>query len=415
MPVNSFDDLSCLHVVPSLASITGGPAVSVSTLCGALANQGLTVSICTADDESIAGKGVHPPSLVPVIKYNLGRCWIEQNVFRGELSPVLARAAKSQMILHSHGIWTPESYVADRIARRFQLPHFISCRGMLEPWALSFRRTKKRIAMALYQRRVLETASVLHATSIAEEVAIRAIGLTNPVAVIPNGVGIDVRSRASCREEVDSTWPHLTGKRILLFQSRLHQKKGLDELLSAWESLSPLFPDWLLVLAGHDEQQYARRHSLSGQVDSQKMRVYLGHVPNALGHSLLGSASLVVLPSHSENFGNVVAEALAHSVPVLTTENTPWEGINEIGAGRCISADISGLQTALRDLCSLSEAELGEMGRNGRAWMEREFSWNRVATEMNAVYRWILGFDEMPASVRTLNATTHAQPLTSAA
>lgn len=413
--VSEMAPISCVHIVPSLASITGGPAVSVSRLCAALADLHLGVRICTADDESIAGRAVLPPPSVPVVRYGLGSSWLEQHIFRGQLSSVLASSSGSSMLIHSHGIWTPESYVASRIARTTGRPHVISCRGMLQPWALNFRRTKKRIAMALYQRRVLETAAVIHATSPAEESALRMIGLRNPVAVIPNGVDLNVDSRSSCRDDVNSKWPQLAGYRILLFQSRLHQKKGLDELLNAWQNMAHLFPDWLLVLAGHDEQQFVQRHALSGEVDPRTRRVYLGHVPNALGHSLLGSASLMVLPSFSENFGNVVAESLAHGVPVLTTENTPWEGINRFDAGRCIPSQASNLHEVLQQLCSLPEADLLAMGRNGRAWMEREFSWNRVATEMNAVYRWILGFGEMPASVRTLNAATHAQVLTSAA
>lgn len=393
--------LSCVHVVPSLASITGGPAVSVAALCGALAGLQVSVRLCTADDEWIAGQSVDPPSTVPVVRYGLGNNWVAHRVYRGQLSSVLMRMAWSSMVVHSHGIWAPESYFAARVAERSQRPHIISCRGMLDPWALQFRKVKKWIALAAYQRRILRNAAVLHATSSTEAQSIRGLGLRNPVAVISNGVGLDVTPKPLCRTTVDMQWPQLRGKPLLVFHSRLHRVKGLDELLEVWSEISPMLPDWVLVLAGHDEEQYARRYGLSSHQDANSRLVYLGHLPNALGKQLLGAASLTVLPSHSESFGNVIAESLAHSTPVITTTNTPWSGINRYEAGMCIRGNAAELRAALLRLCSLPEDELLRMGANGRRWMERSYSWGSAAEQLRDVYQWILGQGPKPECVLT--------------
>ena len=387
----------------------------MSALCGALADQAVEVKLCTADDHKIAGASVEPPSSVPVYRYGLGKSWLEQHVWRGELSSVFTRAAESCAVIHSHGMWTRESYVASRVSARAGLPHVISCRGMLEPWALGNRRVKKWIALAAYQRRILETASILHATSSAEARSIRRFGLWNPIAVVPNGVNLAVQSRQASRAEVDSRWPQLKPYRVLLFQSRLHRVKGLDELLDVWAKISQSLPDWALVLAGNDEQRYVDRYGLSDRLDPLARRIYLGHVSNALGQSLLGAASLVVLPSHTENFGNVVAESFAHGTPVLTTENTPWHRINELNIGRCIPGDAGNLAEALQLLCGLSDATLLAMGAEGRRWMEREFSWSRVASEMCTVYDWVLGLGPQPQCVDTGNDRGLQKVLSSAA
>jgi len=405
MPKSS---ISCVHVVPSLACITGGTAVSVPALCQALAEVGTDVRLCTADDEWIAGRSVDPPASVPVARYSLGSNWAAHHIYRGQLRSVLTRIACSSMIVHSHGIWTAESYFSANVAATTARPHVVSCRGMLEPWAMQFRRLKKRIALFAYQRKVLSQAALIHATSEAEVTSIRSLGLTNPIAMVPNGVDLQVESRWSCKAALQERWPQLTGKRIVLFHSRLHRKKGVDELLEVWSSIAERHPDWVLVLSGHDEEAYVKRHRLSASLDHRRL-VYLGHLERSIGHQLLGAASLMVLPSYSENFGNVVAEAFAHGVPVITTDNTPWQGINLQNAGACIPMNAAALFQAMDTICGLDEPELMAMGQSGRRWMERDYSWSTAAAQIQASYRWILGEQPMPSCIRLASSNARLQ------
>jgi glycosyltransferase involved in cell wall biosynthesis len=392
--------LSCLHVVPSLASTYGGPAVAVPALCEALTGLDVSVKLCAAEDEAFAGRSVDVPASVPVVRYGLGGNWAARRFLRGELPSVLGHMALSSMVIHSHGVWRPESYFAARTAARLKQPHIVSSRGMLEPWALRQRYLKKKIGLMLYQRRVLENASVLHATSPEEALSQRRLGLRNPIAVIPNGVKLEVRSKDECRETVDTLWPELRGKRLLVFHSRLHRKKGLNELLSVWPQIAPRFPDWVLVVSGNDEENFIGRYSLQPHISPETKTIYLGHVPNDIGQQLLGRASLMALPSYTENFGNVIAESLAHGTPVLTTTNTPWESINQYDAGLCIPGNSEDdIRAALMNLCSRPEQELLRMGSNGRLWVERSYSWRSAARQLRDVYQWVLGRGPRPACV----------------
>ena len=117
--------------------------------------------------------------------------------------------------------------------------------------------------------------------------------------------------------------------------------------------------------------------------------------------ALYRRAALHVLPSHSENFGMTVAEALASGTPVIATRATPWSGLEREGCGFWIELGVEPLVHALREATGLERAELLRLGARGRQWMQRDFSWSRVAREMASVYRWLRTGGTAPPSVRT--------------
>ena len=122
-----------------------------------------------------------------------------------------------------------------------------------------------------------------------------------------------------------------------------------------------------------------------------------GPVYGAAKTHAITSADAFLLPSHSENFGIVVAEALAHGVPVLTTTATPWQALESEHCGRWIDDTPEAIAKALDIALSLPDAERAAMGARGRAWMRRDFSWNRIAKGMAEVYAWRLGWGAKPS------------------
>jgi glycosyltransferase involved in cell wall biosynthesis len=255
-----------------------------------------------------------------------------------------------------------------------------SPRGTLSPWALQRSRHRKALLKPL-QWRALERADLLHATSDMELAEIRNLNLSAPVAVVPNGIDIP--------ESMDTETP--SALRTLLFLSRIHPKKGIDRLLQAWQSLQNSHPEWRLSIVGRGEPQHVEQvMDLATELKLDRVD-FSGPVYGSARTAAYRSADLFVLPSHSENFGMVVAEALAHGRAVVASKGTPWQAVEREACGWWAEHDVDSLVAVLDRAMRLPRAELMQMGSRGRLWMQREFSWESVAEQLEAAYRWVLG------------------------
>lgn len=295
-------------------------------------------------------------------------------------------------LLHDHGIWMPSNHCVAVAARRFGIPLVLHPHGMLEPWALQHRGWKKRLALRLYQRGDLEIAALLFATAEQEAENIRQLGFRQPIAIIPNGVKFtDPPLDGMLRKDEPQ------GPRTVLFLSRIHPKKGLLNLLEAWSRVQPV--GWRLRLAGPDDgghlaEVMQRVQALGLEVDVE----YMGEVAGDAKAALFENADLFVLPSFSENFGVVVAEALTYGVPVITTQGTPWKGLRLHECGWWIDSTADALTETLRQALSMSPAALRAMGNKGRIYV-LEFDWSGIVQQTADVYRWVLGQGPLPGCV----------------
>jgi glycosyltransferase involved in cell wall biosynthesis len=285
---------------------------------------------------------------------------------------------------------------AGKVAARAQIPLVVSPRGMLAPAALQYSSLKKRIFWRLLQEPVIRQAS-FHATSTEEYDDIRAAGLSGPVAIVPNGIDLpDLPDVAEPREGDRRRG----ARRTLLSLGRIHPKKGLDRLLHAWSGVEAAHPDWWLKIVGpaegrHDEELRALARALGlGRFSIE------GPIYGDAKAAAYSEADLFVLPTLNENFGISLAEALAAGVPAICTRGAPWAGLEIEGCGWWVEHGVEPLGAALTSAMALPSAVLRRMGAKGRAWMGREFSWDRVAGDMLAVYRWLACGAECPASVR---------------
>lgn len=381
-----------LHTVGSLASISGGPARTVTGLTDYLSRlPNASISLLSVQ----AGTGVVVQALqTSLVERHLVR---GANGLGGVLAGGFARALRQLArcrrpdVIHDHGIWLPENIQSCRLAIRSGIPLVIHPRGMLEPWSLGQKWLKKRVAMTLYQRRLLEGAAALVATSVAEFENVRRLGLKQPIAVIPNGVELGAFAEAMRRED------SVLRIRTVLFLSRVHPKKGLLNLVSAWSALRPT--GWRLCIAGPDEGGHlaevlsaVRTAGIEHYVD------YVGEVDGDAKSELYRSANLFVLPSYSENFGVVVAEALAHGLPVITTRGAPWGELGPYGCGWWVDFGVEPLVEALRAAMSLTDAERAAMGLRGREYVRR-FNWEEIAETTFGLYEWVLGRSAKPDCV----------------
>jgi glycosyltransferase involved in cell wall biosynthesis len=252
-----------------------------------------------------------------------------------------------------------------------------------------YRAWKKKIAWALYEKRDLDSVRVFCATSVQEATSIRKCGFRQPVAVVPNGVFLPSQEpRRSRRPD----------RRTALFLSRIHPKKGLLSLVEAWKTVRPT--GWRVIVAGPDEEGH--RNTVEEAVkaaDLWDVFEFVGPVKDETKGLLYREADVFILPTMSENFGVVVAEALAHGVPVITTTGAPWSGLREHGCGWCVRPDAGELAIAIREATGRSDSEREAMGERGRVWMEQDYSWSSVAKRMLSVYEWILGGGKAPDCV----------------
>lgn len=389
-------DWVVMRVIQTIAGTQerhGGTSRSVPALADALAGAGLDVHLVTGfpAGNSVAcnlpGPGVTVHRVQESAVFGRG---LTGASFRRQIR-ALVNTAETPCVIHDHGVWLISNHAAAVAARQSQTPRIVSPRGMLSTWALNHGRWKKRIAWRLFQASDLRLAAGFHATSQQEADELRRLGFRQPVAVIPNGI-----SCPAGRSVVKGS-----GVRRVLFLSRIHPKKGLLNLVQAWSGV-PQSAGWRLVIAGPDEhghqlevERAAVRLGVRDQID------FIGSVADSAKWDVYGSAELFVLPSFSENFGIVVAEAMAAGLPVIASTGTPWDCLPQVHAGWWVDPDVASLGEALRTALSLTAAELAGMGQAAAAYSRRRFSWRQAADEMRDYYCWLLGAGErQPACVQ---------------
>jgi glycosyltransferase involved in cell wall biosynthesis len=304
-------------------------------------------------------------------------------------------------VIQIHGLWKLISLSAMNAARRSACPYIIHTHGMLDPWALQNSRWKKKLVSWLYQREHLRRAACIRALNARELDSIRSFGIRNPVATIPNG--IDVPPSEESPASIDRH-PELPVQRrtfrTLLFLGRIHPKKGLAQLIEGWKVSGVSRQGWILRIAGWDdgghEQALRRRIRCLGVEESV---FWSGPLFGTAKEAALRSSSAFVLASFSEGLPLAILEAWAYGKPVLMTPqcNLP-EGF-AAQAALSIDPKPHSIAEGIRRIVGMPTEELAAMGRRGRHLVEEKFAWPQIATDMKAVYDWILGHGPRPACV----------------
>lgn len=358
----------------------GGPARSVPILAKGLAQNGVNTILLTQES---ANMNTHllEGSNVKLVK-------IPKNRFNTEVKDVIINGNFD--VLHIQNLWDPFIHKIAKLARKLNIPYIMTPRGMLEPWSLSQKKWKKKIALALYQKEDLRKAACILATSYMEAKHIRDLGIEVPIAVIPNGIDI---SEYSCRDLAYIT----SVKKQIIFLSRIHQKKGIELLIQAWERINEKYPEWSIVIAGNGDESYIR--SLAEIIESKPIRKSMKIVPPVFGIKkiqLYYESSIFILPTYSENFGMVIAEAMSCGVPVITTNGTPWQELNGLEIGWCIDLNVDNLTKALSEAINLGQKALFEMGQKASSYIKNNYQYTQVAKKNIAVYDWIITHGEKP-------------------
>jgi glycosyltransferase involved in cell wall biosynthesis len=374
-----------LHVVPTYfpAVRYGGPIRSVHGLAVALSRRGHEVHVYTTNVDGPDNLDV--PTDRPVLLDGVAVHYFPVPTLRRLYwAPALAKRLRVAIdefdVVHLHSVFLWPTWAAARIAAGAGVPYLMSPRGMLvreliqrkSPWV-------KAAWLRLIERTSLARAAGVHVTAELEAEELRRLGFTIPqIHCIPNGVELPTAAQAV----VAGPPPELPA-RFALFLSRISWKKGLDRLLRAWQWV----PQLPLVIAGNDEENYLPSlRALARELGIGARVHFIGPVGDTDKWALYAAAEVFVLPSYSENFGNVVAEAMAMGCPVIVTPEVGIAAlVAQAGAGIVSSGEPAQLAAAIAAVVNAGP-QRAEYARRGQELARSTLSWSGVAAQIETLY-----------------------------
>jgi glycosyltransferase involved in cell wall biosynthesis len=357
-----------LHIVQSISYKSAGMGYAALRYAEALAKSGNDITLFILDRSTVEFElDPNAPNLILLDAdrsnfFELRNCILKENFD----------------CVHIHGTWTILFAFACKWALTKKISIVVSPHGCLEPWAFRHKLWKKKIAFFLYQKWIFSKSSLLFATAMDELGSIRSLGIQSPVAVIPIGVDLPLAG-------VQRASPF----KSFLFISRVHPIKGLPNLVSAWAKVRR--DDWRIIIAGPDNcghlkevHEHIDRLGLGGDF------IFYGLVTGAEKAKLFSEANIFVLPTHSENFGIVISEALSYGLPVITTKAAPWKDLETYDCGWWVVSSVVGLADALVKAMDSTPERLEEMGCRARKLIKEKYSWNSIGKSANEAYEWAL-------------------------
>lgn len=376
--------MKILQTITDLNLSSGGAASATLNLFDELRRQGVDTTMLTLlpysrDDKFIGAdrKGIIACNYDGKTKYVYSRN------FKRYLSET-----SGYDLYHANGIWTYPTHVTVKTAVRNKKPYIITVHGMLNENALKYTSIGKKFFLSLFQKKELNNAACIHATSEYEAECIRKAGIQTPVAIIPNGIKGAAIKRKNKNYSKTCRYAYI---------GRIDPVKNIETLLEAWHKAGFVAEDKeLLIIGGCNDTSYLNK--LLNFTDKHNMVNvrFLGLLSHEDTESMYESIKYLILPSKSECFGMVVPEALAQGIPVIATEGTPWHELNDYNCGWWIANSPASLCKTLINASDTTDKEYSEMSKNGIDLVTRKYTVEKSAEKMKALYEYILGINNKP-------------------
>jgi glycosyltransferase involved in cell wall biosynthesis len=378
--------MKILRVINSINPTAGGPINGLINSSKVLVDLGHSVEVVAFDDPCAAWiKDFKFPvitfeSLLGTFSYSRSfSAWLEVNV-------------DSYDVVVIHGLWQFHSFATAKVCRNNNIPFVTFTHGMLDPW---FNKTdklktiKKTLYWWLFERHVINNSNAVLFTSEEEKILARQSFLPyTPIEkVVAYGSPLPDVNLELASDALLQKYAKLKNKKIALYLSRIHEKKGIDLLIDALGQIKNLPEDFVLAIAGPDSG--GLKAKLTARIETQGLNdrvVWLGMLSGDVKWGAYHAADVFVLPSHQENFGIVVSEALSTATPVLITNKVNiWREIDEAGAGFVENDDVSGVESLLNRWLALSVTEKIQMSGNAKACYEANFSIESAVNDLERV------------------------------
>jgi glycosyltransferase involved in cell wall biosynthesis len=371
--------MKVLHVSPSFypATYYGGPIYSTSALCNALVDlPNIELRVLTTDTAGPNRSRIRVdsvPSRLPQ-GYEVYYCrrWWGEDIAPGLFARLWSMIRWADVV-HLTGVYSPPTVPTLFIAKMLNKAVVWSLHGALQSWPGSRHKQSKAVWTGACNLLCDSERVTLHVTSESEkEESSRLIG-NAVVCVIPNGVDLPELEERSSSQSL-KTWQ-------LLYLGRLHPIKGIENLVRA---VARNRDTVTLSIVGDGEADYVGSlRSLVSDLALDDRVKFHGHLTEEAKTREFINSDACVVSSFKESFCIVVAEALAHGVPVITSTGTPWQRVEEIGCGLWVDNSPDALSAAIRKLQAMP---IKEMGKRGREWMQREFLWSAIGKRMATEY-----------------------------
>ncbi|MEM8781484.1 MAG: glycosyltransferase [Planctomycetota bacterium] len=375
------------HIIPGLDPKDGGPPVALEGLSIAQVACGAEVRVVSTFRE-----GDDDARVRRMREQGVATEWVGPVKTRFQFAPgmneAVDRAVAGADVVHIHSLWEQVQHVAAKAARRHRVPYVFRPCGMLDPWSLSQSRLKKRVVLGLRLRRDLNGAAALHYTADAEAAGAEPLGLKPPAVVVSNGVQTaPFRDAPDDPGFLDRRCPRFAGRPIVIFLSRLHPKKGGDLLIRAFAAcLERAAPDRrpALVFVGPDDgKTQAEWQALAEALKVADDLAFLGLLNGDDKVHALRAADVFCLPSHQENFGIAVVEALAAGTPAVVSDQVNiHDAIAGSGFGASVPMDVPAIADALHAWLNDADRRAATR-RDALGWVEATYGWPAIAK------RWV--------------------------
>lgn len=301
-------------------------------------------------------------------------------------------------LIHPQCVWMYSSFATLNYHKKNQIPYIISPRGMLDKWIINNKGWKKKIAGLLFEKAHLKNASCIHALAVSEYESIRNYGCKNPVAIIPNGVNLPLEHNDKALPE----WNKSDNRKTILFLSRLHPKKGIENMMRAFSELQDERRLWKIVIAGESASEKYMDSLLKLQIELglQSDVLFIGPQFHKDKDNCFRNVDAFILPSFSEGLPMAVLEAWSYKLPVIMTDacNIP-EGFNHNAAIR-IKPEVESIKNQLSKFFQMSVKEQIQIGENGYQLVLDKFTWTAIAEQMHELYLWVLNGGKKPSFVK---------------
>ena len=387
--------MKVLHVIPSVAPVRGGPSKAIYEMANSLhSQQGIEVEIATTNDNGDdlldiplnRMVGYHGIPTRFFSRFSPSISSVREFAISTNLTTWLWKHVQDYDLIHIHAIFSYPSTVAMAIARIRKVPYIVRPLGQLCEWSLTQSLQKKKAYLRIIERANLDGCQTLHLTSQQEQKEVSQLHLKSPSFVLPHGLEFSAlipNARQKLRDKLGLP----SDEPIILFLSRIHEKKGLDHLIPALSSIAS--ERFTFVLAGSGDPTYESEvQQLLKSNNLQTRTISTGFVEGEFKRLLLQGSDIFALTSYSENFGVAVLEALSAGTPAIVTPGVALSSeVHEQKLGFVVDQNISDISNGIIQYFRLSEKIKNELSIRSSQFVRENYSWKAISERLYKHYK----------------------------